>query len=149
MDLPGFNPPGIPSGGVGFDSLYRCGYSGISPPCPPGAGSDFGPSAIRQTEPITIADMSIETSVRNAEHEARSGRIDAAIGSLRVLLRVHPNHPLATRALGMLLLQSGRTDEARRVLQRMVDVAPKVPEHRNNLANVLAAAGAHAEAAAK
>ncbi len=49
----------------------------------------------------------------------------------------------------MLLLQSGRTDEARRVLQRMVEVAPKVPEHRNNLANVLAAAGAHAEAAAQ
>jgi len=47
----GFNPPGIPAGGVGFNSLYRCGYSIVSPPCHPGPGADFGPSAIRQTEP--------------------------------------------------------------------------------------------------
>jgi hypothetical protein len=50
-DPPGFDPPGIPAGGVGFDSPYRCGYSVVSPPCLPGAGSDLGPSAIHQTEP--------------------------------------------------------------------------------------------------
>ena len=50
-DPPGFNPHGIPAGGVGFNSLYRCGYSFVSPPCQPGADADFGPSAIRQTEP--------------------------------------------------------------------------------------------------
>jgi hypothetical protein len=50
-DTLGFNPPAIPAGGVGFNSLYRCGYSIVSPPCHPGAGADFGPSAIRQTEP--------------------------------------------------------------------------------------------------
>jgi hypothetical protein len=54
-DPPGFDPPGIPAGGVGFDSLYRCGYSVVSPPCLPGAGSDLGASAIRQTEPGVAA----------------------------------------------------------------------------------------------
>jgi hypothetical protein len=50
-DPPGFNPHGIPDGCVGFNSLYRCGYSFVSPPSLPGADADFGPPAIRQTEP--------------------------------------------------------------------------------------------------
>ena len=55
-DPPGFNPHGIPAGGVGFNSLHRCGYSFVSPPSHPGADADFKarrvwPSAIHQTEP--------------------------------------------------------------------------------------------------
>lgn len=112
----------------------------VAPPSPLTRPSGWGRS---------ISDMSIENAVQNAEQQARSGGIDAAIGSLRVLLRLHRNHPLATRVLGMLLVQSGRVDEARRVLQRMVEFAPSVPEFRNNLANALVAAGAHAEAQAQ
>ncbi len=37
------DPRGIPAGGVGFNSLYRCGYSFVSPPCHPGAARIFGP----------------------------------------------------------------------------------------------------------
>ena len=54
-DTPGFNPPGIPAGGVGFDSPYRCGYGFVSPSRHPGAKTDLGPSAIRQAEPLAAA----------------------------------------------------------------------------------------------
>jgi error-prone DNA polymerase len=50
-DSPGFNPHGIPAGGVGFNSPYRCGYDFVSPPSHPGADAALGPSAIHQTEP--------------------------------------------------------------------------------------------------
>ena len=50
-DTPGFNPRGIPTSVVGFDSPYRCGYGFVSPPRHSSADTDFGPSTIRQTEP--------------------------------------------------------------------------------------------------
>ena len=37
------DPRGIPAGRVGFNSLYRGGYSFVSPPCHPGAARIFGP----------------------------------------------------------------------------------------------------------
>ena len=55
-ERPGFNPHGIPAGGVRFNSPSRCGFNFVSPPCQPGADADSkddqsGPSAICQTEP--------------------------------------------------------------------------------------------------
>ena len=66
MDPLGFNPPSISAGGVGFNSLYRCGYSFVSPPCHPRAEADFGPSAIRQTEPSASHVLRWKHAIRRA-----------------------------------------------------------------------------------
>jgi Flp pilus assembly protein TadD len=85
--------------------------------------------------------MSIEATIHRAELDAQTGRVGKAIDALRLALRLRPQHPRATRVLGMLLVQAGRLAEAEQLLRRMVEAAPTVPQHRNNLANALAAAG--------
>jgi hypothetical protein len=42
---PGFDAPGIPAGGVGFDSPHLCGHGIVSSPFHPCADADFAPSA--------------------------------------------------------------------------------------------------------
>ncbi|MFM2164205.1 MAG: hypothetical protein RL325_642 [Planctomycetota bacterium] len=90
--------------------------------------------------------MAGETPVQRALRDAREGRLDAAIQSLRFLVQRQPSNLEAVQALGLLLTQAGQQGQAIHQLSRAVAVAPQVPAFRNNLANALMGAGRHAEA---
>jgi predicted O-linked N-acetylglucosamine transferase (SPINDLY family) len=81
--------------------------------------------------------------------DARAGRIDAALSSVRMLVRRRPDDQDAIALLGLLLTQSGQLDQAIHHLSRAVSLAPKLPGPRNNLANALVNAGRCAEAEAQ
>ena len=91
--------------------------------------------------------MSAETPIARALREAREGKLEAAIASLRFLVQRQPSNLDALQALALLLTQSGQTAQAIHQLQRAVQAAPKVAAFRNNLANALLSAGRYAEAA--
>ena len=91
--------------------------------------------------------MASETPIQRAIRDAREGRLDAAIASLRFLVQRQPGNLDALQALGLLLTQAGQTAQAAHQLSRAVAAAPQVPGFRNNYANALMALGRHAEAA--
>lgn len=91
--------------------------------------------------------MATETPIQRALRDAREGRLDAAIASLRFLVQRQPGNLDAIQALALLLTQAGQGAQAIHQLQRAVQAAPKVPGFRNNLANALMGAGRFAEAA--
>ena len=91
--------------------------------------------------------MANETPIQRALRDAREGRLDAAIASLRFLVQRQPGNLDALQALALLLTQSGQGAQAIHHLQRAVQAAPKVPGYRNNLANALMGAGRYGEAA--
>ena len=91
--------------------------------------------------------MASETPIQRAIRDAREGRLDAAIASLRFLVQRQPGNLDAMQALGLLLTQAGQAAQAAHQLSRAVAAAPQVPGFRNNYANALMALGRHAEAA--
>ena len=91
--------------------------------------------------------MATETPIQRALRDAREGRLDAAIASLRFLVQRQPGNLDAIQALALLLTQAGQGAQAIHQLQRAVQAAPKVPGFRNNLANAFMGAGRFAEAA--
>jgi protein O-GlcNAc transferase len=78
-----------------------------------------------------------ETPVQRALREARAGKVDAAIATLRFRIQRQPNDLDARQALALLLLQSGQTQAALHQLERSVAAAPRAVGYRNNLANAL------------
>lgn len=91
--------------------------------------------------------MASETPIQRAIRDAREGRLDAAIASLRFLVQRQPGNLDALQALGLLLTQAGQAAQAAHQLSRAVAAAPQVPGFRNNYANALMALGRAAEAA--
>ncbi|MFM1822172.1 MAG: hypothetical protein RI967_438 [Planctomycetota bacterium] len=91
--------------------------------------------------------MAADSTIQRAIQDAREGRLDAAIASLRFLVRRQPGNLDALQALAMLLVQSGQTEQALAHLTRAAALAPRVPAYRNNLANALMGLGRHREAA--
>ncbi len=91
--------------------------------------------------------MASETPIQRAIRDAREGRLDSAIASLRFLVQRQPGNLDALQALGLLLTQAGQTAQAAHQLSRAVAAAPQVPAFRNNYANALMALGRHADAA--
>ena len=91
--------------------------------------------------------MSSERTLERAMQDARSGRLDAAIASVRTLLRVQPRDADALQVLGLLLTQNGQQEQAVTQLERAVAIAPEVAGYRNNLGNALMAAARNREAA--
>ncbi|MEY4119228.1 MAG: hypothetical protein RLZZ116_2556, partial [Planctomycetota bacterium] len=91
--------------------------------------------------------MASETPIQRAIRDAREGRLDSAIASLRFLVQRQPGNLDALQALGLLLTQAGQTAQAAHQLSRAVSVAPQVPAFRNNYANALMALGRYADAA--
>jgi predicted O-linked N-acetylglucosamine transferase (SPINDLY family) len=82
-----------------------------------------------------------------ALHQAQRGEVSAAMESVQLLLRVHPDNTDALQVLGMLLTKSGRAAEAVRHLERAVTVDPNFATYRNNLGNALVQVGRHEDAA--
>ena len=93
--------------------------------------------------------MAADSTIQRAIHDARNGRLDAALASLRFLVRRQPGNLEALQALAMLLVQSGQAEQALAHLSRAVAVAPRVPAYRNNLANALMGLGRYRDAAAE
>jgi protein O-GlcNAc transferase len=85
--------------------------------------------------------------LEQAMRDAREGRLDAALASVRMRVRLQPKDVDAMQVLALLLVRAGRRDEAMHHLQRAVQLAPKVAAYRNNLGTALLEAGRAKEAA--
>ena len=79
--------------------------------------------------------------------EAAQGRIDAAIASLRLQLKLKPGDIEVMSTLGALLVQSGQLAQATTVLERCAAMYPQSPMALNNVANAYLQAGRNEEAA--
>lgn len=88
-------------------------------------------------------------TLQRALLDAQSGKLDAAIASVRALLRVQPKNTDAMQLLGLFLTQCGQTQQAVVQLERAVSLAPQSAGYRNNLGNALSGLGKHREAAAQ
>jgi predicted O-linked N-acetylglucosamine transferase (SPINDLY family) len=91
--------------------------------------------------------MANESPIQRALRDAREGRLDAAIASLRFLVQRQPSNLDAVQAFALLLTQAGQHAQAVHQLARAVSLAPQVPAYRNNYANALMGVQRHAEAA--
>jgi predicted O-linked N-acetylglucosamine transferase (SPINDLY family) len=80
-------------------------------------------------------------ALSKAIQDARAGRIEQGISSLRARLRLHPKDIEAIQILALLLVQSGRRDEALYQLGRAVELQPNLPSTRNNYGTTLFEAG--------
>ena len=81
-----------------------------------------------------------------AMHDADHGRLNEAIAMVRMRQRMKPKDPEATELLGLLLFRANEVDQAIHFLQRGVELLPREPVHRHNLANVLDRVGRTQEA---
>lgn len=90
-----------------------------------------------------------ETPVLRALREAREGKLNASIATLRFRIQRQPNDLDARQGLALLLLQNGETLAALHQLERSVAAAPKALGYRNNLANALMTLGRFGDAAAQ
>ena len=86
------------------------------------------------------------TPLQRALQDAQSGRIDAAIASVRTLLRIQPKNADALQMLGLFLTQVGQPQQAIAQLERAVAIAPNIAGYRNNLGNALMGSGRNKEA---
>ena len=80
--------------------------------------------------------MASAKHIERAMADAAQGRIDEAIASLRLQLRLKPNDLEGLSVLGALLAQSGQLPQAVTVLERCASLFPQHAMAHNNLANV-------------
>ncbi len=78
----------------------------------------------------------------------RCSRFEDAAVLLRQATEAAPEYAEAHNSLGLLLLETGRTAEARGALERAVSLRPDYANAHTNLGNAMSAAGAWAEAEA-
>ncbi|MFM7479663.1 MAG: tetratricopeptide repeat protein [Planctomycetota bacterium] len=90
--------------------------------------------------------MASRDAVTKALQVAQSGRLAAALASLRTLQRLHPRDLEVLSVLGLLLTQSGQIEQAIHHLKTAVTVHPSIPGPHSNLANALIHAGRFKEA---
>lgn len=88
----------------------------------------------------------VRQAVRRGYELLQQGRLEAAEGELRRVVRQAPNEPLALAVLGMVLAQRSRLEEAAEFLQRALALDVTDTGTRYNLATVLARMGRTAEA---
>jgi tetratricopeptide (TPR) repeat protein len=81
-------------------------------------------------------DATTRALLERAMQQLRTQRIGAATATLQQVLERAPDQPAALQLLGVAAFQSGRGDEAVRLLQRAIAVAPDYLEAHYNLANV-------------
>ena len=90
--------------------------------------------------------MSSETTLERAMKDADDGKLDAALASVRLLIKRKPQDLNAVQIFGMLLMKAGEMAQAIHHLGRAVAAAPNVTGYRNNYANALMNNGRAAEA---
>lgn len=88
-------------------------------------------------------------TLQRALQDAQAGKLDAAIASVRALLRLQPKNTDAMQMLGLFLTQCGQTQQAVAQLERAVALEPQAAGYRNNLGNALSGVGRHRDAVAQ
>ncbi|MBL8271924.1 tetratricopeptide repeat-containing sulfotransferase family protein [Steroidobacter sp.] len=78
----------------------------------------------------------------------KSGDVQFAYRVYREVLDQQPNHATALHYLGLLAQQTGRTSEARDLLQRSIEIEPNDPRAHNHLGQILFALNRRNEAIA-
>ena len=91
--------------------------------------------------------MNNQRVITQALEDARSGRIEQAIASLRVFLRINRCQQDVISLLGMLLVQNGQSEQAVHHLTQAAASEPNSATAHNNLANALHSLQRNAEAA--
>ena len=90
--------------------------------------------------------MDVQLAVRRATRLHAGGRLEAAVGAYRAILKRHPDTCACWSNLGVALRALGRRDEGLRVLREGVRRCPRLVELNYNLGNALAEAGEHEDA---
>jgi precorrin-6B methylase 2/thioredoxin-like negative regulator of GroEL len=72
--------------------------------------------------------MNVQELLLHAAQLAQSGKSDAAIKHYKRILKAKPNHGLAHRDLGRLLLSLGENDRAKRHLEKAIKLIPQDAE---------------------
>lgn len=94
--------------------------------------------------PLSAADRRVADAF--ARH--KRGEVQFAYGVYRQVLDEQPNHAAALHYLGLVAQQTGRSSEARELLQRSIEIDPADPRAHNHLGQVLFALDRRAEAVA-
>lgn len=81
--------------------------------------------------------MASDTTLERALKDAREGKLDTALASMRLLVQRKPKDYDAAQVIGLLLMQAGHLPQALHHLGRAVAGAPRVAGYRNNYANAL------------
>jgi len=84
----------------------------------------------------TGLDEATRALLERATQQLRTQQLDPATATLQQVLQRAPDQPAALQLLGVAAFQSGRGNEAVRLLERAVAVAPDYLEAHYNLANV-------------
>ncbi|MGE0120502.1 MAG: tetratricopeptide repeat protein [Dongiaceae bacterium] len=96
----------------------------------------------------TKPDAATSVLLERAMQQLRARQWEAAATALRQVLERSPDQPTALQLLGVAAFESGRGDDAVRLLQRAVAVSPNDAEAHYNLANVFLFQGRLPEAEA-
>ena len=80
---------------------------------------------------------SVVETIQSAYNQAGAGRVEAGLEELRQYLRMHPDQPDVHHHLGLILLQTGHSDQAIYHLQRSTMTAPSNAEFHSNYATAL------------
>lgn len=94
--------------------------------------------------PLSAADQRVAEAF--ARH--KRGDVQFAYGVYRQVLDEQPDHATALHYLGLIAQQTGRSSEARELLQRSIEIEPADPRAHNHLGQVLFALDRRAEAIA-
>ena len=84
-----------------------------------------------------MAEVTIEQAMEIAVAHHQAGRLAQAEPIYRQVLSKLPNHVDALHLLGMIALQSGKTDPAIDLIRRAIAINPRVPDYYNNLGMAL------------
>ncbi|MSR29249.1 MAG: tetratricopeptide repeat protein [Phycisphaerales bacterium] len=85
--------------------------------------------------------MASDAALQKALKDAREGRLDAALASVRIMVQRDPKDWSAVQVYAMLLCDAGQFTQAIHHFARVVTVVPDAAPLRNNYANALLAAG--------
>ena len=89
----------------------------------------------------------IDPALQRALEDMRAGRLDAALASVKRIVRRRPQDHNAAQMLAFLLVQSGKLKAALPYLASAVAAEPAAVQYRNNYANTLLQLKQFAEAA--
>lgn len=85
--------------------------------------------------------MTLQTLLRKAMEDHKAGDVESAKAQYEQILSQTPNDADALNLLGVLSLQCGNLDKAHDLIQRAIDVEPKVAEYHYNLGQVFKKSG--------
>jgi tetratricopeptide (TPR) repeat protein len=93
-----------------------------------------------------MSEQSFSESMERGLAAHREGRMADALAAYRAALSIKPQDAEALSLMGLALLHGGRIDEALILLGRAVDIEPRTPGFRVNLAEGFARAGQNSRA---